>query len=751
MTETLPGLVVAGVLTTPSPSVTITPTRVSGLAPFGVFFAARPQGFGGARPSIELAAKWSFGDSGTWSELGNDFAPGADRNVAYGFNTGHTFETPGTYTVTVEVTDGSTTVSESIEITVDDPDVFFSGSSTAVFAADGDFTGAPTGAVQFTDLGTFFDEIFNGGGHKRYLFKRGEVIDASTAPSFPGGSIKGNVSGRDTLDPPWQPQIGAWGSGARPVIHNLGFFAQRLFAGQHITFRDLELGDPLYEASGNGTNTFPVDTGITIFPDSTEPEPWKVLATVHNCKVDGTEIGIQTQSGGVSLVVTNCHVTNWQNFGMFVVPSNNSAVRGCRIEQSVDASTGDGQKEPGTGGIEWPDHGPIRLTPQTGPDRYGAAVSQNRMFSRNGWSSEGQAHQPCIRFNTGQIADVWGSIAANQLEGGWSMLDAVGSADPPLRAVNLQIVGNYMLGTANTQAFTTLAQTGVGFYDNICVKPAVPSEFHPGNFEWVYWNQYSGSDNGAEDVLCRVANNTFVDLRTDAMDSGKTFNRDPAANSPAPAPTNVQVSNNIYHEPNRSPADVPYAPLTLAPAEATPLYDASRFNGVLTDATTGTPAGTAAGYRPLGGSAALDAAGGFAFPLDIAGTPRDATPSLGAYETAGTVADTAAPVLSQVVDAADGTSAMTASVDTDEGTGTLYWVVTTSATAPDAAEVRAGQDHVGAAAVASGAQPVPVHLPGTQGISASGLTGGTTYHLHVMQEDWAGNRSAVASGDGFTP
>lgn len=112
--------------------------------------------------------------------------------------------------------------------------------------------------------------------------------------------------------------------------------------------------------------------------------------------------------------------------------------------------------------------------------------------------------------------------------------------------------------------------------------------------------------------------------------------------------------------------------------------------------------------------------------------------------------DVTAPTLSSPVDAANGATAATGSVDTNEGNGTLYWVVTQSATSPSAAQVKAGNDHTGSAGDDSGSQAVSG--TGTQTLSPapSGLTASTTYYIHYMHEDAATNQSSVSSADGFT-
>lgn len=112
--------------------------------------------------------------------------------------------------------------------------------------------------------------------------------------------------------------------------------------------------------------------------------------------------------------------------------------------------------------------------------------------------------------------------------------------------------------------------------------------------------------------------------------------------------------------------------------------------------------------------------------------------------------DVTAPTLSSPVDASSGNTTGSGSVSTNEGNGTLYWVVSTSATPPSAAQVKAGNDHTGSAAVDSGNQAVSG--TGVQNVSGgfTGLSAATTYYAHYMHEDAGTNQSSVSSADGFT-
>lgn len=114
----------------------------------------------------------------------------------------------------------------------------------------------------------------------------------------------------------------------------------------------------------------------------------------------------------------------------------------------------------------------------------------------------------------------------------------------------------------------------------------------------------------------------------------------------------------------------------------------------------------------------------------------------------GTAADTTAPVLSSPVGTTTGTTTATVGATTDEGNGTLYVVVTTSATQPTVAQIKAGQDNAGAAAAYASSQTVS--STGAKTFSATGLAASTTYTAHLVHTDAATNDSNRVSSSTFT-
>lgn len=89
----------------------------------------------------------------------------------------------------------------------------------------------------------------------------------------------------------------------------------------------------------------------------------------------------------------------------------------------------------------------------------------------------------------------------------------------------------------------------------------------------------------------------------------------------------------------------------------------------------------------------------------------------------------------------------TVGVTTDKDNGTLYCVVTTSSTAPSEAQVKAGQDHTGSAAVFDDSQAIS--STGAKTFNATGLTAGTTYYAHFMHEAADTSQSTVSSTSAF--
>jgi len=122
---------------------------------------------------------------------------------------------------------------------------------------------------------------------------------------------------------------------------------------------------------------------------------------------------------------------------------------------------------------------------------------------------------------------------------------------------------------------------------------------------------------------------------------------------------------------------------------------------------------------------------------------NDSTVVTSAQFTTAAPADTTAPVLTSPAGASTGETTISGSVSTDEDNATLYAVVSTSTTKPSVAQIQAGQDHTGSAAIYGTNQAVSA--TGTQNVAATGLTASTGYYWHFQQIDTAGNDSTVVT------
>lgn len=114
----------------------------------------------------------------------------------------------------------------------------------------------------------------------------------------------------------------------------------------------------------------------------------------------------------------------------------------------------------------------------------------------------------------------------------------------------------------------------------------------------------------------------------------------------------------------------------------------------------------------------------------------------------GAAGDLTAPTLTLPLGLPLGDTSGYLGVTTDEANGTLYYVVTTSATPPSAAQVKAGQNNGGTAAVYAGNQASG--STGAKSATATGLSSNTAYYAYFMHEDAAANQSSVSAASTFS-
>lgn len=215
----------------------INATRTVGVAPLAVFFdASTPYIVAGKAGSEfhDYTFAWDFGDedAGAWS------VSGRSKNSAAGPEAAHVFDTPGSYTVTLSVTNQSGgSDAAALTITVEDPDAFYAGSKTTCVSSVGSFTGCPAGASQVT-TSDFGEALGHATSNTRVLFRRGD--------SFSGS---GSISGGPGI-------IGAFGSitSAKPQISTTGY-AIKSYASDGWVVMDLALSGSTTDSAWSARRT----------------------------------------------------------------------------------------------------------------------------------------------------------------------------------------------------------------------------------------------------------------------------------------------------------------------------------------------------------------------------------------------------------------------------------------------------------------------------------------------------------------
>lgn len=274
-------------------------SRVDGVGPLGVVFDATATTASSGDAFHDLLYFFDFGDETSANYTYGTLAGTTKNRFVGGPVSCHVYETPGSYTATLWVYDGSKIWGPVTQaITVSDPDVVYAGTLTTVVSTDGDFTGAPSGAVQVTS------SDFDAQGavmtsNRRVLFKRGQTFDASanisrgsatvglTVGVFGAGAdyatIRATANGLSILQ--------GIANGSKPA-NNMNNW--RVF-GLHFTRADAVTG-------GTGFNT-----GLLL--DVTDPTDFtKGYTTVHKCK--GSRISNAFNINGIGNVVSVCVTEN---------------------------------------------------------------------------------------------------------------------------------------------------------------------------------------------------------------------------------------------------------------------------------------------------------------------------------------------------------------------------------------------------------------------------------------------------------
>jgi hypothetical protein len=552
-------------------------SRETCIAPCGVFFEATlNQNLGTQRPTHELSYLWSFGDpNARFEALPADFPESfKDANAAQGPLAGHVFERAGRYGVKLLIANRNQGSSpDTVTITVEDPETAYAGARTICHSNSGNFSGCPSGAQRFTSAVAAIGAVNQ--NRMRVLFRSGEETLFNADTSFSGL--------RDI-------QIGPFGSGPKPILRingsisvNKPIFTPRETDG--LTIFGLDIRGDYDPRTGMGEN----------FNESGLQNIGNVRnTTIFRNKFSGLQQGVVFVNNPVGVIVADNEITDWYLYGAFDAAPNRAAYIGNSIKQNPAAVSGPGGTDQSII-PRWADQGPIRTERVTS-----LVIAQNDMFSNTGWSSDGRAHQPTIRYNTSGAINHFGVINRNRLEGGFHvvMLNTQNSSTTG-NVGNAIFERNILRGTNNTDTFISMSFGGTTIRNNIAVMPDVINTL---NSFWafaLYDPRPTTVENSRAPVV--IASNTIVQLQSR---SPQTFRKLRQFESWANA--NFRETNNLVYAP-RVPNSTEF-----------PNYLPLNQNDY---------------YRPMAGSSAIGSAASDGFVFDtLDGKFRAVRPSVGALE-----------------------------------------------------------------------------------------------------------------------
>ena len=284
-----------------------TATRTTGVAPLAVFFDAVRTDSDVVQPTnrdhTSFHYRWNFGDAtvGQWE------TNGADRNEASGPLAAHVFEQPGTYIVTLEVTDAQARThvyEQTIRVTT------FNGVTHYVSSTEGSDSNdslSPQQAVQsFAKAMSFLAP------NHRILFKRGGAwtSNASIDMNVAGPGVIGAYANTDGSDNPSLP---------KPRINHTSTGSLFRFGSSGVDWRIMDL-----DCTGPGGSS----TGYVI-------EGNKAMRQMLALRLDATRF----KSAFSCSIITNDHDQNFfvdcavhhtDNKAAFIGGSR-SAVLGCSM------------------------------------------------------------------------------------------------------------------------------------------------------------------------------------------------------------------------------------------------------------------------------------------------------------------------------------------------------------------------------------------------------------------------------------
>ena len=572
---------------------------------------------------------WDFGQGAVNVTKGsNVMDTHKNLNEGGGKQVMNVFATPGTYTVTCSAynqDDGSLIGTDTQSVTIKDPDTEWPGNRTICVSNASNFTGAPSGAQQVTNLAAAKTALEALGQTGRILLRNGENhtvtslpdIDNSADNFYLGGFGSGNPgtistngngmfdvnSSRDCVITGGFTFDGGWDSTTEAGTHNL--------EGQHFIRRK----------GGVGGNSYILAHDVT--------------ATGFGQCIAGNG---QTNNVASCLILSDTLITNWGQYGVYIGGTAEGliAIRGCGIQQDEQAMRG-GFGSRGNGRAN--EEGPIRII-----NAYRVIIDASDIFSCNDFNQLNSSApkypgcQAAIRIHT-SLNDSDANNAPRAIirrctvEGGNPCISGVRHLNTlTIRPTNTLIEQNYLVSFYGGERFLKWQYAGTTVRNNICVKPDMP--FLSGRpREWFEFDR-QGTDHSANFPI-ECYSNTLV-VRTNTVDD-KGFGINYIDNEFS----NFTEANNVKHAPNNTgqQSEVPNLSAGSLATVAHSTWQAhwkgakwnnygdlpNGFQTMQTGPQYTTPNDTVRDYRPNSGSPLINDASGLAALQDFFGTIRPAS------------------------------------------------------------------------------------------------------------------------------
>lgn len=551
------------------------------IAPTGVWFQAaigpgflvgeRTTGQNTYDPSFhELEYEWTIarpaGAASTFEPTLNIPNVWKNRNVAYGKRVSFVMDEPGTYTVTCTARDWAGNVGTATWTqTVADPDVAFAGAATICFSQAGNFTGAPAGSQQFTDALTARAAYANLAGDARFLFRRGESV------TIPVGFVNNAITrGRTNI------RFGAFGSGAKPVLSKaLADSSDFIGANTRDSYSELAVYGLRFESYWDETTEQGIATNVLNL------DQFATHCLVHQCEFSGHNIALSLPSElradpsspqfnpatGTSFldansIVSECHITNWLNFGIFSLekPNGNrrrTAIIGTSCARSPSALPGRDSDLANANA-----HGPVRISASQ------LYIASSDFFSNAGWSGANgsgwlgtdRAAQECLRVMTSAVlsgepsGDYYVNINRVTLEGGFRCINL--AANNPQNSAAF-VPQNYLmhdfitLGTPQVQVHIMSQAGGTTIRNGLMIQPG-SQQANQGFSQFIRWGVNTTSPPTMPANMAqpqRVHNVTGIALQSGAQNT----NRNAVLLDQVffDLWQSKVVENNVFHAPNQ--------------------------------------------------------------------------------------------------------------------------------------------------------------------------------------------------------